>query len=67
VLRERTPQLMQLIGRSVDLAIKDDPDVEAGGCVIQTEFGTVDAQLTTQLQMLRNVLLPDDAKREGPQ
>ena len=66
VLRERTPQLMQLIGRSVDLAIKDDPDVEAGGCVIQTEFGTIDAQLKTQLEMLRIVLLPDDGKRECP-
>lgn len=67
LLRQRAPELLQLIGRTVDLAIKDDPDVEPHGCVIQTEFGTVDAQLRTQLEMLRNVLLPDDAKKEGPQ
>lgn len=67
VLREKKAELLQSIGRSVDLAIKEDGDVEPLGCVIQTEFGTIDAQLTTQLQMLRNVLLPDDAKKEGPQ
>lgn len=67
VLREKKAELLQSIGRVVDLAIKEDGDVEPLGCVIQTEFGTIDAQLTTQLQMLRNVLLPDDAKREGPQ
>lgn len=67
VLRERKADLMQLIGRTVDVAIKDDPDVEPLGCVIQTEFGTLDAQLTTQLQMLQDVLVPDTAKKDGPQ
>jgi type III secretion protein L len=67
VLRERKAELMQAIGRSVDVAIKDDPDVEQLGCVIQTEFGTIDAQLTTQLQMLQNLLLPADGRKEGPQ
>ena len=66
VLRAKTPKLMELVGRSVDIAIRDDSDVEPGGCIIQTEFGTVDAQLKTQLEMLRNVLLTDNAKKEGP-
>lgn len=66
VLREKKPRLMELIGRSVDLAIRDDADVEAGGCIVQTEFGTIDAQLKTQYEMLRNVLMPDDGKKEGP-
>jgi type III secretion protein L len=66
LLRQRAPELLQLIGRSVDIAIKDDSDVDPHGCVIQTEFGTIDAQLRTQLEMLRNVLLPDDAKKDGP-
>jgi len=66
VLRAKTPKLMELVGRSVDIAIRDDSDVEPGGCIIQTEYGTVDAQLKTQLEMLRNVLLTDNAKKEGP-
>lgn len=64
LLREKRPRLMELIGRSVDLAIRDDPDVERGGCVIQTEFGVIDGQIRTQFEMLRNVLMPADAKRE---
>lgn len=54
------------MGRSVDIAIRDDADIEAGSCVIQTEFGTVDAQLRTQYEMLQNLFVPDTGKSEGP-
>ena len=66
VLRARKPELMELIGRAVDLAIREDQDVAPVGCIVQTEFGTIDAQLPTQFEMLQNVLLPDDGKKEGP-
>jgi type III secretion protein L len=66
LLREKRPKLMELIGRTLDISIKDDPDVEEQGCVLQTEFGTIDAQLKTQFEMLKNVLVPDGAKKEGP-
>lgn len=64
LLREKRPRLMELIGRAVDLSIRDDPDVEQGGCIIQTEFGVIDGQIRTQFEMLRNVLMPADAKKE---
>jgi type III secretion protein L len=64
LLREKRPRLMELIGRAVDLSIRDDADVQPGGCVIQTEFGTIDGQIRTQFEMLRNVLMPADARRE---
>ncbi len=54
------------LGKNIDIQLRDDPDVEPEGCVIQTEFGVIDAQLTTQIRMLHNVLLPDDGKSEGP-
>jgi len=66
VLRAKKPTLMELIGRAVDLSIREDPEVAPVGCIVQTEFGTVDAQLPTQFEMLQNVLLPDDGKKEGP-
>ncbi|SEK51671.1 type III secretion protein L [Stigmatella aurantiaca] len=66
VLRARKPELIELIGRAVDLAIREDADVAPVGCIVQTEFGTVDAQLPTQFEMLQNVLLPDLSKTEGP-
>lgn len=63
-LRERRGKLMELVGRQVDLAVRDDADVEPGGCIIQTEFGTIDGQLKTQYEMLRNVLYPESGKKE---
>ncbi|MDP1828182.1 MAG: FliH/SctL family protein [Archangium sp.] len=63
-LREKAPRLIELIGRSVDITIRDDSDIERGGCVIQTEYGTIDGQIRTQFEMLRNVLMPADAKKE---
>jgi type III secretion protein L len=65
LLREKKPKLMEQIGRTLELAIRDDADVEPGGCLIQTEFGTIDAQLKTQFDMLRNVLYPDSAKKDA--
>lgn len=65
-LRAQKSKLMELIGRTVEISIRDDADVEPGGCVIQTEFGTIDGQIKTQYDMLRNVLLPDTAKKDGP-
>jgi type III secretion protein L len=64
ILRDKRPKLMELIGRSVDISIRDDGDVERGGCIIQTEFGVIDGQIRTQFEMLRNVLMPSDAKKE---
>jgi type III secretion protein L len=64
LLREKRPRLMELIGRAVDIAIRDDAEVERGGCVIQTEYGTIDGQIRTQFEMLRNVLMPAEGKKE---
>jgi type III secretion protein L len=65
-LRQNRKAIMDLVARSIDIAFKDDPAVEAGGCVIQTEFGTIDAQLDSQFKMLAQVLISDTAKKEGP-
>lgn len=42
-------------GRSVTIAA--DPGVQGGGCVIETPRGDIDAQLTSQLGKLKQVLL----------
>ncbi len=64
LLREKKPRLIELIGRAVDISIRDDAEVERGGCIIQTEYGTIDGQIRTQFEMLRNVLMPADARKE---
>jgi type III secretion protein L len=66
ILRERRKQMMEMIGRVKDVTIKEDPDVEQYGCVIETDSGTIDAKLSTQLEMLLNVLVPDSARSREP-
>ena len=64
LLREKMPRLREMISRTVDIAVRDDTDIDRGSCIIQTEFGTIDGQIRTQLEMLRNVLTPTEAKKE---
>jgi type III secretion protein L len=64
LLREKRKSLMELIGRTVELSIRDDADIQPGGCVIQTEFGTIDAQLKTQYDMLTNLLMGESTGRK---
>lgn len=65
ILKEHRKRLMEMIGRVKDISLKEDPEVPSGGCVIETESGTVDAQLSTQFEMLRNLLLAEEKKKEG--
>ncbi len=59
ILREKKKPLMELIGRVKDIAIREDSDVPPAGCIIETDSGTIDAQLATQLEMIQRVLLAD--------
>jgi type III secretion protein L len=50
-------------GRARFLDLVSDPRVRPGGCIIESESGTVDAQLSTQLRVLERALLsraPDE-------
>ena len=60
VLRENQKDLLGRVGQLVAIAIKEDPEVGQGGVIIQTDGGTTDAQLDTQIEMLRQVLLNAD-------
>lgn len=62
LLRNSRKKLMDLLGRTKDIAVREDPEVQRGGCVIETENGTVDAQLRTQLAMIEQALLGDTKK-----
>jgi type III secretion protein L len=65
LLRLKKPKLLELVGRSIDVAIRDDGDVERGGCMVQTEFGVIDGQIRTQFEMLENVFKPEAVKKES--
>jgi type III secretion protein L len=67
LLRAEPRRFAEVLGRTADVAFKEDPDVERGGCLVHSESGTLDARLSTQLEMLRRVLLGEEARgEEGP-
>jgi flagellar biosynthesis/type III secretory pathway protein FliH len=50
-------RLAEEIGRLAPLKVVADDTLDRGGCVVQTEFGTIDMQLPTQLARLEEELL----------
>ena len=57
------PADMELIEESADFGVASDTDWRAddaipmGGCVVESEYGTLDARIDTQLNQLKRVLL----------
>lgn len=56
-IRAKLKALAEAIGGARDLHVAADSSVEPGGCVVQTEFGVIDARLDVQLEVLRECLL----------
>lgn len=45
-----------ILDRTKHLHFKEDDSIERGGCIVETEIGTIDAQLETQLKAIRKAL-----------
>ena len=56
MIRDHKPQLVEMLSRSKDIAIREDPNVQRHGVIIETDAGTIDAQLDTQLAVFERVL-----------
>lgn len=57
VLRQNKRELLDALSRARDLDIREDPLLQPGGCMVETEIGMVDADLNTQLDRLCRMLL----------
>jgi type III secretion protein L len=55
-VREREAELKNMLDRQQTLQLRDDPAVSVGGCLVETEVGTIDAQLGTQLEAIKKAL-----------
>jgi len=62
---EEHRQRLEQSGREKFLDIVPDRHVAAGGCVIESESGAIDAQLETQLRVLERALLTRAADHTG--
>lgn len=55
-IRQGKPELVELLSRTKEIAIREDASVSLHGVIIETEAGTIDAQLETQLAAFEAVL-----------
>jgi len=56
IIRENRSALIEVLSRAKEISIREDPDVARYGVVIETDAGTIDAQLETQLDVIEGVL-----------
>jgi flagellar assembly protein FliH len=54
---EHTSEFISLVEGSKDLHVIEDSTVDQGGCVIETDFGEIDARISSQLAELENRIL----------
>ena len=55
-VKEREQELVGALDQRRSISIREDESIGVGGCIIETELGTVDARLEIQLKAIRNAL-----------
>jgi type III secretion system HrpE/YscL family protein len=55
-IRENKAALLEVLSRAKEIGLREDPEVERHGVIIETDAGTIDAQLETQLAVFERVL-----------
>jgi flagellar biosynthesis/type III secretory pathway protein FliH len=56
IVRKNEKELVEAVETGTSLNFKEDLDVQPGGCVVDTDIGTIDAQLDTQLHAIKKAL-----------
>jgi flagellar assembly protein FliH len=60
---QQKEELAALAGKDFDISIMPQHDMQAGGCVLETKHGRIDASVDSQLTVLREKLF--EIRREG--
>ena len=54
---EHTKEFLQAVENVKNITIVEDSSVEKGGCIIETDFGSIDARISSQLAELEQKIL----------
>ena len=57
LLRDQVSSLRMLVSEVGEFHIIASPSIEPGGCIVETDLGIIDAQISTQLASIENALL----------
>lgn len=56
-IMEGEREFKDVVDRTKRLSFREDDSIAMGGCVVETDVGTIDAQLGTQLEAIKKALL----------
>lgn len=65
LIEEVLPELLAKSRTCTDASIRDDPDMQRGGCKVITENGEIDASIQTQLDRIVSALIPGQSAVGG--
>ncbi|MBE6344537.1 MAG: flagellar assembly protein FliH [Spirochaetaceae bacterium] len=54
---EHTKEFMQSVENIKNLTIMEDSSIDRGGCIVETDFGSIDARISSQLAELEQKIL----------
>lgn len=54
---EHTKEFMQTVENIKNLTIMEDSSIDRGGCIVETDFGSIDARISSQLAELEQKIL----------
>lgn len=57
ILKENQSSLEMIIGTNPSVKIEPDATISAGGCMIETDFGDIDARIESQLDTMEKALM----------
>ena len=57
LMRERIDSLREAAGPHRSIEVIADPAISSGGCIVESEYGVIDARLETQIRCMEEVLL----------
>lgn len=57
VIQSSGPKVKEMLINAETIQFKASPQVEAGGCIVQTEAGTVDAQISRQVSEVEQAIM----------
>lgn len=57
IIRVEKEKLLEQLSRAQDIDIRPDPQISRGGCLIESEVGTIEATLKKQLAAIEKILL----------
>ena len=58
-LKEHIPELLKINDHFQTLKLEEDATIERGGCVVETEFGDIDARIDKQLKAINDAFLAE--------